>query len=284
MLKIIYILLFSLLLPFALKAQDINTIRSFSDEQFKTGNYQLALKEYQRVLFFSNDNEYNELYSKIASIHYLLSDFSLAIRYYDFAMRVEDNDSLRIELALKKILCNFKLNDYYSALSELLDIHEPGTGYLKDRKALYMGICYFGLNDYEKSREYFSQVLNPEGVTELFDLFHSFERYNRKYRPGKVELMSILLPGLGQIYTGEVLSGINSFVLMTGITIYAMFTAVNYTLVDGLLVLSSWFYRYYAGGFTNAHDSAVRKTELEKRRIYTEILSLIDRNQFISSE
>jgi len=282
--KTIYILLFSLLLPLVLKAQDISTIRSFSDEQFHTGNYQLALKEYQRVLFFSNDNEYNELYSRIASIHYLLSDFSLAIRYYDFAMRVEDDDSLRLELALKKTLCNFKLNDYYSALSELLDIQEPAAGYLKEKKDLYMGICYFGLNDYEKAREYFSEVLDPEGIAELYDLFNSFERYNRKYRPGKVELMSILLPGLGQIYTGEVLSGINSFVLMTGITIYAMFTAVNYTLIDGLLVLSSWFYRYYSGGFTNANDSAVRKTERERTRTYTEILSLIERNQFSSSE
>ena len=282
--KTIYILLFSLLSPFVLKAQDIKTIRSFSDEQFNTGNYQLALKEYQRVLFFSNDNEYDELYSRIASIHYLLSDFNLAIRYYDFAMRVEDDDSLRLELALKKTICNFRLNDYYSALSELLDLQEPDTGYLKEKKNLYMGICYFGLNDYEKAREYFSEVLDPEGIAELYDLFHSFERYNRKYRPGKIELMSILLPGLGQIYTGEVLSGVNSFVLMTGITIYAMFTAVNYTLIDGLLVLSSWFYRYYSGGFTNAHDSAVIKTEREKTRTYTEILSLIERHQFSSSE
>lgn len=274
--KIIYILLFSLLLPFLLKAQDINTIRSFSDEQFNTGNYQLALKEYQRVLFFSNDNEYNELYSKIASIHYLLSDLNLAIRYYDFAMRVEDDDSLRFELALKKTLCNFKQDDYYSALSELLDLKEPGTGYLKDKKDLYMGICYFGLNDYEKSREYFSAVLDPDGIAELHNLFHSYESYSRKYRPGKVELLSILLPGLGQIYTGEILSGINSFVLITGITIYAMITAVNYTLIDGLLVLSSWFYRYYSGGFTNAHDSAVRKIEKEKTRTYSEILSLIE--------
>jgi tetratricopeptide (TPR) repeat protein len=213
-----------------------------------------------------------------------MSDFELAIRYYDFAMRVEDDDSLRFELALKKTLCNFKQDDYYSALSELLDLVSQDPGYLGLKQDLYMGICYFGLNDYEKSREYLSKVLDPEGKTELNDLFNSFARYNRKYRPGKVELMSMLLPGLGQIYTGEILSGLNSFVLITGVTIYAMFTAVNYTLIDGLLVLSSWFYRYYSGGFTNARDSAVRKTDREKIRVYSDILSLIESHQFSSSE
>jgi tetratricopeptide (TPR) repeat protein len=282
--KTIFILLFSLCLPNWIKAQDIHQIKRFSDEQFEKGNYHLALKEYQRILFFNAENEYDELYSRIASIHYMFSDFDLAVKYYDFAMRIENDDSIRFELALKKALCNFKQNNYFSALAELLDLSDPPGEYLQKKKNLYTGICYFGLKDYNSSRYHFAEVLDTGAINELNILFDSFARINKKYRPGKVELMSILIPGLGQIYTGEILSGLNSFILITGITFYAAVTAINYSLIDGLLVLSSWFYRYYSGGFTNAHDAAVRKIEWEKTKTYSEILSLIERYQFSSSE
>lgn len=279
-----FILLFSLFLPACIAAQDIHQIKKFSDEQFDKGNLHLALKEYQRVLLFNEDKEYNELYSKIASIYYRMSDFDLAIRYYDFAIRVENDDSLRFELALKKALCNFNKGNYLSALTELFDVPYFPGGYLQKKLNLYMGICYFGLNEYKNSREYFSETLDSTGINTLDKLFLDLERFNKKFRPGKVELMSILLPGLGQIYTGEILSGLNSFVLMTGITIYALVTAANYTLLDGILVLSSWFYRYYSGGFTNASDFAIEKIENQKAKVYSEILALVENCQNISSE
>ncbi|MBN1388736.1 MAG: hypothetical protein JW965_09835 [Bacteroidales bacterium] len=279
MLKILFTILFSLYLVSAAKAQDIHQLKSFADEQFGKGNYQLAMKEYQRVLFFDKQHEYNELYSRIASIHYLMSDFDNALRYYDLAIRIENNDSIKFELVLNKALCNFKLNRYLEALYELFDLPDHFSGYLRKKKSLYMGICYFGLSEYDNSREYFSTLFDSTGTEKVNNLFADFESLSQKFRPGKVELMSMLLPGLGQIYTGELFSGLNSFFLISGVTVYAVITAVNYTLLDGLLVLSSWFYRYYSGGFTNARNLAVQKIENEKARVYFEIFSLIEKNQ-----
>ncbi|MCU0474352.1 MAG: hypothetical protein MUC93_13490 [Bacteroidales bacterium] len=276
MLKILYTILFSLCFLSFAKTQDIHQIKEFSDEQFNKGNYQLSLKEYQRVLLFNDEKEYNELYSKIASIYYQMSDFDLASKYYDFALRVENNDSLRFELALKKTLCDFNKNNYLEALSELYDLPDPASDFLQKRKDLYMGICYFGLNDFQNSSENFSKLLDSTGMTKINNLFLDFNRFSKKFRPEKVELMSIILPGLGQVYTGEIFSGLNSFFLITGITFYAMVTAVNYTYFDGLLVLSSWFYRYYSGGYTNASTMAVNKIKMEKTKIYSEIITLVE--------
>jgi len=277
MLKILYIILFSLCLISTAGAQDIHQLNEFADEQFDKGNYQLALKEYQRILFFDNQHEYNELYSKIASIHYLMSDFDNALKYYDLAIRIENNDSIKFELILNKALCNFKLDRYLVALNELFDLPDHSSEYLQNKKNIYLGICYFGLSDYDNSREYFSELLDSTGTKKVNNLFADFERFSKKFRPGKVELMSMLLPGLGQIYTGEIFSGFNSFFLISGVTVYAAITAVNYALFDGLLVLSSWFYRYYSGGFTNARNFAVQKIENEKTRVYSEIFSLIEK-------
>jgi tetratricopeptide (TPR) repeat protein len=277
--RILYIILFSLYIIPTAMAQDIHQLNEFAGEQFDKGNYQLALKEYQRVLFFDSKHEYNELYSRIASIYYLISDFDNALRYFDLAIRVENNDSVKFELILNKALCNFKLDRFLVALNELFDLPDHSSGYLQKKKNLYLGICYFGLSDYDDSREYFSSLLDSTGTNKVNNLFADFEHYSKKFRPGKVELMSMLLPGLGQIYTGEIFSGLNSFLLLSGVTIYAAITAVNYTLFDGLLVLSSWFYRYYSGGFTNARNFAVQKIENEKTRLYTEIFSLIEKGQ-----
>ncbi|MDT8401420.1 MAG: tetratricopeptide repeat protein [Bacteroidales bacterium] len=277
--NLLYINLFSLCLYFPLTGQDISQIKEFSDEHFNEGNYRLALKEYQRVLFFDEQNEYDELYFRIASIHYILSDYDKAIRYLNLAQLTENDDSLKVEITLYKALCNFKLGNYLGAINELYDIPDLPSGYLQDKKNLYLGICHYGLDEYEDSRDYFSMILDSAGTAGVNTLFIQLEDYNKRFRPEKVELMSMLLPGLGQVYTGKVFNGINSFILISGVTVYAVVTAVNYGLIDGLLVLSSWFYRYYSGGFTNARNFAVQKIEDQKTSIYSEIFSLIEEYQ-----
>lgn len=262
----LYILLFNLPLLFTLNAQDIHQIRQFGDEQFRNGDYRLALKEYQRVLLFDNERVHNDLYSKIAFIQYYSNEYEQAMRYFDYAIITERNDSLRFELMLKKALCCFRMNNYLAALNELYDLPDPPGRFLQNKKNLYMGICCFGMNDYENSKGCFSALLDSLGIRNLEEVFNDFSRFNKKFRPGKAELMSMILPGLGQIYTGNVTDGLNSFLLISGVTIYSLVTAVNYAIIDGLLVLSSWFYRYYSGGFSNASDLAQKKTRQKKRR------------------
>lgn len=277
MLRISYIILFSLYLFTPVKGQDIHQMKQFSDEQFNRGNYQLALKEYQRVIYFDKHGEYDELYARIASIHFLNSDYDNALKYYDFALRLEPNDSMKYELMLKKALSNFKQNRYMAALNELFDLPAHPSEFLQDKKNLYLGICYFGLNDMDKSRDHFVELFDSTGIQKVDRLFSDFNDFKRKYRPGKIELMSMLLPGLGQVYTGEIFNGLNSFFLISGVTVYAVYTAANYALIDGLLVLSSWFYRYYTGGYTNASAFAVKKIENERTDVYHEIFTLIEK-------
>lgn len=284
MLKVSYIIIFSLALLKAAGAQDIHQVKAFSDKQYSAGEFESALKGYQRVLFFDDKHAYDELYSRIASIRYLMNDFDQAIRYFNLAMLIENGDSIRFEYTFSKALCYFNLGDYMGALNELLDLRDPPSEYLENKKALYMGICYFGLDENENSREYFQGLLDSTGVEELDALFLELEHIKKKYRPRKVELMSMLVPGLGQIYTGETLNGLNSFVLLSGVTGFAVVSAINYGFIDGLLILSSWFYRYYSGGFTNARQFANEKIEREKIEVYSEILSLIEKRDTLSGD
>ncbi len=275
----LFIILIEFLIIPAVYSQTIQQIKSFSDEQFVNGNYELALKEYQRVLLFDTSHSYNDIYSKIATIYYDQKDYDKAIEYFNLSWRAEQNDSLKNEISLKKALCNFKTENYYAALNELFDINPGNSAYFKNKINLYFGICYFGLNDYDDSEDYFIKLVDSAGNSELQKLFKDLKKFNKKFRPERIELMSMLLPGLGQIYAGDIKSGINSILLLSAVTTYGVITAVNYSLIDGFLILTSWFYRYYNGGALHANSLANAKILKRKAQYYSSILNIIDNNK-----
>lgn len=277
--KILFIILTKLVIVSSLFSQNIHQIKSFSDDQFEKGNYSVALKEYQRVQFFDNEKIYNDIYSKIATIYFNETDYQNAIRYLNFAWTIEQNDSIKFELAIKKTLCNLLLNDNYTALTELFDIPEYNSEYFQNRKNLYTGICYFGLTDYSESNSYLVQLVDSVGAIGLNNIFADYIKYIKKYNPEKIELMSSIFPGLGQMYMGEIGSGLNSVALLTLIVAYAFHTTTVYGYIDGVLVLSSWFYRYYNGGKIKANIAAHEKLEKKKIQVYSEILTVIENHQ-----
>ena len=277
--KILFIIIISYLSLFSLFSQDIDQIKAYSDLQFNKGNYQIALKEYQRVLLFDSVLQYTDIYSKIALASYIQQDFESAIKYYNLAWNIEQNDSARLEFIFSKSLCHFKLNDYFSALNELLDLPETNSTYFEHKKNLFLGICYYGLNDYPKSLDFFSELLDSTGIHQIDLLFTNFKKFNKKFNPRKVEIMSLILPGLGQVYAGEPGSGLNSFMLLSGISVYGLYTMASYGFIDGFLVLSSWFYRYYTGGAKNAAHIAQLKLEKKKSANYSQILEIVEKQK-----
>jgi tetratricopeptide (TPR) repeat protein len=274
--RILFIILIDTILFSSISAQTIDEIKSFSDDQFENGNYQVALKEYQRVQLFDSDNQYSDIYSKIATIYIKQNDNENAIRYLNWAWNVEQNDSSRIEITLKKALCNFKMNDYYTALNELFDIPDNTTEYLKNKKNLYLGICYFGLDDYLNSLAYFNQLVDSIGVQQLNQTISDFIKSNKKFNPDKIEIMSLIFPGLGQFYIGEIGMGINSIALLSAVAYYSYITVVNYAMLDGVLILSSWFYRYYKGGSLKAKNAADTRFVERKSSVYSELISIVE--------
>ena len=277
--KILFIILTNSVIVSSLFSQNIHQIKSYSDDQYEKGNYSVALKEYQRVQFFDNEKLYNDIYTRIASIYFNQADYNNAIRYLNFAWTVEQNDSIKFELAIKKTLCNLLLNDNYTALTELFDIPEYNSEYFQNKKNLYTGICYFGLTDYTVSNSYLVQLVDSVGAIGLNKIFTYYIKYIKKYNPEKIELMSSILPGLGQMYMGEIGSGLNSVALLTVIVAYAFYTTTVYGYIDGVLVLSSWFYRYYNGGKLKSNIAAHEKLEKKKIQVYSEILTVIENHQ-----
>lgn len=277
--RLLLIAITSLIFSVTGYAQSLEQLKQFADEQYIKGNHNSALREYQRVMFFDTENRHSDIFRNIASIYFLQQDYEEALKYYDLAYRAEPNDSLKFELILRKGLCNLKQDNYLEALNELFDLPDLSEGFLDRRKDFYLGTTYFGLNEYELALEHFAAVTDSAGSQQLHALFREFELYRKKYNPRRLETMSKILPGLGQMVAGETFSGLNSMTLLGAILYYSVKTAIGYGYIDGMLVLTNWFYRYYSGGHSNAAAMGLKKTGLKKGEIYTGIIQVIEEHE-----
>lgn len=276
--KALFIIHFNLICISCIFSQNIHQLKEYSDEQFAKGNMSIALKEYQRILLFDDMNQFDEVYINIATIYYEIEDFDNALVYYDFAWKAIQNDSIKLELTFKKTLCYYRLNKYLLGLTELYGLPNQLSLYFERKKNLFFAICHFGLNDAAQSLQYFAKIVDSSGLHQIDLSFLQFEKYQKKYDPDKLEMMSIFLPGLGQTFSGDIGSGLNSVLLLSGIAAYSYYTMIAYSILDGTLVLTTWFYRYYSGGHRKAYELGTKKIQDRKNVTYLQIIDIVKRN------
>ena len=273
--RISYTAIFSVLCLQVLLSQDIQQAKRFADEQLLLGNDRIALKEYQRVLLFDREGAYREIFLTIASLYDAREETDRALAYYDMAWNAMQGDSIRREITFRKTLCHFTQEQYLLALGELYSLPDSMSADHMKRRQLYLGIAQFGLEDLDASLESFATILDTAGTAAVKAELAVYDKYREKYDPDRLQTMSIFLPGLGQIYGGKPASGINSIMLLAAISTYSYFTIINYSLLDGLLVFTSWFYRYYTGGHRNAYEIGLRRLQEKKQQTYQSLLRII---------
>lgn len=273
--KTVFTAIFSFIV-FLSVSQTIDETYRFAEKQFVAGNYQTALTEFQRVAFFDSENQFGNIHHKIGDLFFATGDYNSAVRNFDIAARAEQNDSIKTEIVIKKALCYFYQDNYFFALSELLSVVPPQNEVLENKINLFTAVAFFGVEDYSQAYESMRKILPEEEATKLEEFFIRFEKMRNRFRPGKIEMMSILFPGLGQIYCGNPISGINSIILVGGIAVVAVWVWHTYGLLDALLSVSSWYYRYYTGGIQNARGAALDRIAHERENTYNQMIQLVE--------
>jgi len=272
----IFIIVFSLLWSDLAFGQTVEETYRFAEKQYEQSNYESALTEYQRVAFF--DNSYQDVYLKIANSFYFLKDYEKALQLFDIAYTAEDSDSIRREIIFSKSMCYLESEQFLMALNELLTLPDVLSEYFYAKKNLYIAISYYGIGDYLNASSFFQKILPNEAIKQVELIFYDFEKYRKRFNPDKVQLMSILLPGLGQLYCGDFGSAANSVILIGTIAIITARIWNVFSLTDALVSMSSWYYRYYNGGNKNAERIAINKIEEKKEECFQNILTVVENN------
>jgi tetratricopeptide (TPR) repeat protein len=252
-------------------AQNLEETIQYADAQLKAGNNSSALKAYQRAVFFSDGQNNLYLYTQVADISFSNGDYENAQKYYGFAYNQSENDSLKTELLFDKAYCQILNKNYQFAIIDLLSIADTST-LVEKRLNFYLGTCYFGLEEFSKAESSFLLCVDQNEKSELTALFS--ERHFRKPSPKAARIMSTIIPGLGQTYSGDLKSGFNSLLLTSGLVVLGITIAITYHPIDAIVAILPWYQRYYTGGYNNAEKIAMQKRAARRAEIYRNILTL----------
>lgn len=270
--KFYVLTLFSLLLLQNLVAQNFNETLGFADNLLKNGDRDIALKAYQRALFFSEGENNLYLFKQIADISFMNEDYETANNYYGLAYNQADNDSTGTDLLFRKSTCHILSKNYQFAIIDLLSINDTSVT-VKNRLHFYLATCYFGLEDFEKAEYYFKSCIDENSINALRILF-SGKGINAP-SPKKAKVMSMIIPGLGQVYSGDLKSGINSLALSAGLIALVIKVSAKFSFIDGVVMVLPWYQRYYMGGYNSAEEIAIIRRQEKRNKIFSEVLVLV---------
>lgn len=275
-LKLSILIIFSLLLLGRLPAQNFEETIKFADDEFNSGNLTTALKSYQRALFFSEGRENLHLFMQIAEISYLAQNYESAQKYFGLAYDQSGDDNLKTELLFKKASSQMLNKNFQFAIIDLLSVNDTDR-VVQKRLNFYLGTCYFGLEDFSKSRSFFDYCVEPEDKKALADLFSDKKLLSPS--PRKARIMSMILPGLGQTYSGDLKAGFNSLVLTSALIALGINISVKYQPVDAIITILPWYQRYYTGGFGKAEEIAAKRRNAKRNEVYASVVKLISENK-----
>jgi len=254
------------------KSNSIKLIIKFGDSLCVHGKYQGALLEYQRAYFFASGEQKSMAGEKMADCYLLSEDFFRARSYYDSAIYYSKFESSVMNYKFRRILCLILENDFGFALNEIDKLKVDSNSNMQRRKCLYQGICYLGLKRYQESYQYLRNSLPGTDTAKIVQLQKLFENSRILNRPNSALAigLSVVLPGTGQIYSGNTAAGINSVLLLSGLLYLGSTLSAS-----GFVIIIPFLYRYYIGGIENAKQAAEEKREDKQQAFFSTLTNFL---------
>lgn len=252
----------------------------------KEGKHDQAVKLLKRVRYFDLNNQFPLTFSLLAECYYQQSDFQNAFYYYDLALIQSGSDSLSAKYSVRKAACKLYTKDYHEALIELLSTNTSDDPMMAKYVNTLFGITYFYLQDLQKSEEYFVKSVKEQSI--LIDsiryYFNKIDHVSKRYNPSVARLLSLVLPGSGQIYCGDVKEGLNSLFLTTGLLFTGFALSGSIAAIDAAIIVLPWFQRYYSGGYQKAYKLANSKQARIKSEQLKALVNMVNANQMHGEE
>lgn len=262
-------------------AQDEQTTFAFANALMQSNDYEGAILNYQRVIHFSdNDSLLLPSYVHLADYWQNLDSFKRSNEYLQLAYFTAENINDKNHFAIRRSENFILQKQYFEALEELLsvDIVDNNT---KREVAFYEAVIRFGMGQYDQSEilflEYVDTLQNPQAARDVRKLFDKNQRLSR-LNPRTAMIMSMIIPGSGQMYVGDFRNGINSLVLNGFFAWLLVNTTINSGILDGVASVMPWYFRYYMGGYQRAEKIAIEQVAKRRAQIYRQVIQTLPEN------
>jgi len=254
---------------------------TLADSLYALGDYQPAITEYKRFLFFNkNDEQAAQVYARIGKCYRNLYDWDNAEEYYNNAIAYANNDSLRAEYKIALGIVYISSKDFIATekiLLPLASFSELPT--IQSKASFFLSLTYIYCHKWKKAREYLDNNILSSDSSMNFELNQLLEKAaNTKYKsPTHARWLSTFIPGLGQVYAGQPLSALNAIAInfATGYLLYD--TIDKHPSFIEIYTYGSLFHRFYSGNRHNAERYVHERNEKKDKELETELLQVIDK-------
>lgn len=250
----IVVVLSSALTMFAQEQIDIQY--SYADSLFEKQQLFDAITEFKRLLFFDKEGKYLfDANLKIGLSYKGGAKYDNAIFYFKKAEKYSHSEKQKYQTAVQIIRVNILRGTTERAL-QLLNRLERAYKSPNEIKEInyWRGWAYMFADNWEKADSSFTRINPNHPLKKICE-----EVIDNKYSVTFAKLISYILPGVGQFYTGHFVSGLMSLswnILWGYLTVNAF---MNDRVFDGMAIGNLLWFRFYRGNYQNAEKFAVQK-------------------------
>jgi len=249
-------------------------VLNYASELYAEADYAQSALELRRILFHT-DYKTKECFLLLADCCALTGKQADFFKYYEQAMDLEENDSIRLEL--KRILVR-KHIQFEQPIYALILLNELKDKLSEKESLFYAVAANYLLNNYSESKRRMHEL---SGFIPAYDSLYvsgiylkaekSWERNMNQY-----SIYSAVLPGAGQMLSGAYMAGADAFFLNMTIFSLAGVMISHLSFLDAFLTCYPLIKRYYLSNIIQAKKAAEEQKEANKYVYYNQLLDYMN--------
>ncbi len=273
--RLIYTAVYSLIISFA-SAQGLDSTFALAEDLYQQERYGEAIYFYERARFFSDKELETDILFKMGQSYRRSAEPEKALAYFDRVYFTAKDQKLKQEAILAKVQSLVQMRSFTQALAEIYSA-QAANDEQEQRLSFYEGICHYARMDFSSAHEAFIAATGKDSAKAraIVALYADTSSLYRP-RPKVAKRLSYFMPGLGQLYAGDVKNGLNSMALNAAMVALTINVGVNYSTFDAFLAVFPWVQRYYLGGTDKAEMIAQDKLLENRQDFYLEIMEIFD--------
>ncbi|MGE5364299.1 MAG: hypothetical protein ACM3SM_09225 [Bacteroidota bacterium] len=227
-----------------------------AEKLYNEKQYFDAITEYKRLLFFDAGGKYTQTaMQKIAYCYKGGAKYDDAVEYMarSLQLTLEKEEKFRIRMEIIKL--NILRHSTAQAMHELDELGKEAGAVYGDSVNYWKAWAYIFEGRWDKASYSLSRIGSdtPGYAAQLKKTADSAD--NRKYSVFFAKLISYILPGTGQFYTGHYLSGFMSLA-WTSLLAYLSVRSFSADRIFDGAITTGLFFRFHRGNVQNADEFA----------------------------
>lgn len=257
-------------------AQTLAQTTAVADSLYRYGQFGPAAEAYRRVLYFDTQRTHAAhcarqlAWCEAAQRHFPEANLAFD-RAWNLAPASEQN-----AIILEKAAVLLAAGKSVEAIEELLPLRAKVSAAERPRLYTALGAAWFALDEGDSAFAAFRIAAGPVPAAQatLDSLERRYHKAMRK-RTMTAYALSMGLPGLGQLYAGDLRNAANSAILIGSLATAGLWMALTVTPLDAILTLAPWLIRYYMGGAYHAERLVDAHKQKRKAAIYARVMDVL---------